>query len=47
MIDFSKYKTTKDYDQVLLDKRTPSAVAEAHCIWWAFKVLDNDGKQEC
>ena len=28
-------------------KRTPRAVAEARCIWWAFKVLDNDGKQEC
>ena len=28
-------------------KRTPRAVADARCIWWAFKVLDNDGKQEC
>ena len=23
-------------------KRTPRAVAEARCIWWAFKVLDKD-----
>ena len=22
-------------------KRTPRAVAEARCIWWAFKVLSN------
>ena len=30
-----------------LIKRTPYQVAEARCIWWAFKVLDKDGKQEC
>ena len=24
-----------------LIKRTPRAVAEDRCIWWAFKVLDN------
>ena len=23
-------------------KRTPRAVAEDRCIWWAFKVLDKD-----
>ena len=28
-------------------KRNQRAVAEARCIWWAFKVLDNDGKKEC
>ena len=25
-----------------LIKRTPRAVAEERCIWWAFKVLDKD-----
>ena len=40
------YETSSEYLDKFM-KRTPRAVAEARCIWWAFKVLDNDGKQEC
>ena len=34
-----------EFSDVELDsliKRTPRAVAEERCIWWAFKVLDKD-----
>ena len=34
------YETSEEELQHFI-KRTPRAVAEARCIWWAFKVLSN------
>ena len=33
---------TREQELTNFIKRTPSAVAEERCIWWAFKVLDKD-----
>ena len=35
------YETSEEELDSLI-KRTPRAVAEDRCIWWAFKVLDKD-----
>ena len=35
------YETSEEELDSLI-KRTPRAMAEDRCIWWAFKVLDND-----
>ena len=35
------YETSEEELQNFI-KRTPRAVAEDRCIWWAFKVLDKD-----
>ena len=37
----SKIYETSEEELDSLIKRTPRAVAEARCIWWAFKVLNN------
>ena len=34
------YETSEE-ELELMVKRTPRAVAEERCIWWAFKVLNN------
>ena len=34
------YETSEQELEILV-KRTPYQVAEARCIWWAFKVLSN------